>query len=670
MYYQFDKYLVDHVKSKIYLDGELISDDEKSVKLVCLLCAGYPDVVEKQTLIESLWPDQVVTDWSLSKLVSDVRQLLGDNGKDQGYIKTIRGKGFKFNSEVSQHLEQVKVAKSSVKKVADKKNLIAVALTLLVISVLAIIFGWSANTPTNQSVLRVAVMPVQSETHDPINEWVKYGVMSMASEQLGRYESIQTIPVPTVISSISESEFTVKKSPSEEQSYYQSVCIKIGCSHLVAIKHRVENNTAVLSYQIFNADKRSGILEFVQPDVFDAATMLLDYLASDLIPDEKQHIALSDTFSSDQKANRDYAIGVNELLIGDMKAAKDYLNLAIKKQPSFFWANAYLAEVYYRTGELARATELIEALMSQREPGLSASQRYFLDHLTSNILYTQGKLIESLELSKSLLSNPHAMDDPFLSARELLNVGSTYQALGQLEQAADFLQQAMSKYRQANFAAGEGKALFNLGNVYLSQSQLERAIEHYQKAREIFIRFEMVGYALMAKHQTASTSISLGKIQFAEAELRQLVESYKQIGDLQGELTALVDLVDVSLAKNNTQDAIARLQQLIPRIDQTQFSYLQNHIRRLAAVTYLRAEQPEKAEQYVAMFDGNWSDNRPAFAFVPAHILLLKSDFEGAIEMVRSVKDSISEQWTDSHQAIYEQFELAYNEKKIMPIRY
>ncbi len=103
MYYQFDKYLVDHVKSKIYLDGELISDDEKSVKLVCLLCAGYPDVVEKQTLIESLWPDQVVTDWSLSKLVSDVRQLLGDNGKDQGYIKTIRGKGFKFNSEVSQH---------------------------------------------------------------------------------------------------------------------------------------------------------------------------------------------------------------------------------------------------------------------------------------------------------------------------------------------------------------------------------------------------------------------------------------------------------------------------------------------------------------------------------------------------------------------------------------
>lgn len=669
MYYQFDKYLVDQVKRKIYLDGELISDDEKSVNLVCLLCAGYPEVVDKQSLIENLWPDQVVTDWSLSKLVSDVRQLLGDSGKDQGYIKTIRGKGFKFNSEVSHHLEQSTTTNSANNKGA--KHLAIASMIAVIVIGFALIFKSIKPFPGEQYPIRVAVMPVQSETQNPINEWVKYGIMSMASEQLGRYQSIQTIPVSTVIGSISESEFATKKSPSEEQIYYQSVCEQIGCSHLVAIKHRVDNNSAVLSYQIFNVNTRSGILEFVQPDVFDAATMLLDYLVSDLIPDEKQHIALSDTFSNDQKANRDYAIGVNELLVGDMKAAKDYLNLAIEKQPTFFWANAYLAEVHYRTGDLESSQQLIEQLVSQqRKQSLSASQRYFLDHLTSNIFYTQGKLAESLELSKLLLINPHAMDDPFLSARELLNVGSTYQALGQLEQAADYLQQAMSKYQQANFAAGEGKALFNLGNVYLSLSQLERAIEYYQKAREIFIRFEMVGYALMAKHQIASTSVSLGKIQFAEAELRQLVESYKQIEDLQGELTALVDLVDISLAKKNTQDAIARLQRLIPRIDETQFSYLQVHTRRLAAVAYLRAEQIDKAEQYVAMFDGNWSDNRPAFAFVPAHIALLKSDFIAAIAMARAVKESLSEQWTESHQEILEQFEVAHKEKKIIPIRY
>ncbi len=670
MYYQFDKYLVDQVKSKIYLDGQLISDDERSVNLVCLLCERYPEVVDKQSLIESLWPDQVVTDWSLSKLVSDVRQLLGDNGKDQGYIKTIRGKGFKFNSEVSQHIEQAPSTPSGRKTSYFQKSLLAAAIAIISVISLYLVIGWSSTSHSSDSPLRVAVVPVQSDTHNPINEWVKYGIMSMASEQLGRYEAIQTIPVSTVISTLSDAEFAAKKTPSEEQTYYQSVCLQIGCSHLVAIKHRVENNTAVLSYQIFNADKRSGILEFVQPDVFDAATMLLDYLVGDLIPDEKQHISLSDTFSTDQKANRDYAIGVNELLVGDMKAAKDYLNLAIKKQPSFFWANAYLAEVYYRTGELKRSQELIAALKSQTKPGLSASQSYFLDHLTSNILYTQGNLEASLELSKSLLNNTHAMDDPFLSARELLNVGSTFQALGQLDQAANYLRLAMEKYQQANFAAGEGKALFNLGNVYLSLSQLETAIEYYQKAREIFIRFEMVGYALMAKHQIASTSVSLGKIQFAEAELRQLVESYKQIDDLQGELTALVDLVDISLAKNNIQDAIARLQLLIPRIDETQFSYLQNHIRRLAAVIYLRAEQPEKAEQYVAMFDGNWADNRPAFAFVPAHITLLKSDFDGAINMARSLKESIAEHWTESHQKILDQFESAYSQKKVISINY
>ena len=77
-----------------------MGDDEKTIRVLSILCKHYPEVVDKEVLIFHLWAGQIVTDWSLSKLVSDVRQLLGDSGKDQEHIKSMRVKGFRFNCKV------------------------------------------------------------------------------------------------------------------------------------------------------------------------------------------------------------------------------------------------------------------------------------------------------------------------------------------------------------------------------------------------------------------------------------------------------------------------------------------------------------------------------------------------------------------------------------------
>ena len=114
----------------------------------------------------------------------------------------------------------------------------------------------------------------------------------------------------------------------------------------MVIKHHYgPNSNPVLTYQILKNNYRSAIFDFSQPDIIDTADMLLDHLASDLIPQEKDHYSLTDTYSNDNKANRDYAIGGDELLTGDLKSAKIYLELTISKQPDFLWARAYLAEL-------------------------------------------------------------------------------------------------------------------------------------------------------------------------------------------------------------------------------------------------------------------------------------------------------------------------------------
>lgn len=97
--YQLAEYRIDAVHHRLFRAHELLSDDERTVEFLWLLIRDYPRTVGKDELLEALWPRVVVTEWSLSRLVSDTRQLLRDNGEEQALIRTVRGTGFKLLKE-------------------------------------------------------------------------------------------------------------------------------------------------------------------------------------------------------------------------------------------------------------------------------------------------------------------------------------------------------------------------------------------------------------------------------------------------------------------------------------------------------------------------------------------------------------------------------------------
>jgi class 3 adenylate cyclase len=58
-------------------------------------------VVPKEELLEAVWPDVAVSDTALSSALKSVRQALGDDGKTQGWVQTLRGRGIRFLGEVA-----------------------------------------------------------------------------------------------------------------------------------------------------------------------------------------------------------------------------------------------------------------------------------------------------------------------------------------------------------------------------------------------------------------------------------------------------------------------------------------------------------------------------------------------------------------------------------------
>lgn len=92
--YKFGQFVLDAERKSLLRSGKVVDLPDKNLQLLALLAESSPQPLSKETLHSVLWPETVVSDWSLSRLVSDTRIALGDDGEHQSVIKTARGVGF------------------------------------------------------------------------------------------------------------------------------------------------------------------------------------------------------------------------------------------------------------------------------------------------------------------------------------------------------------------------------------------------------------------------------------------------------------------------------------------------------------------------------------------------------------------------------------------------
>jgi Tol biopolymer transport system component/DNA-binding winged helix-turn-helix (wHTH) protein len=81
-------------------DGQLLPLPPKVFDLLALLLAHQGQTLEKERLINALWPDCFVEESSLTQLIFQLRKALGESAAKQQYIETIPRRGYRFVAEV------------------------------------------------------------------------------------------------------------------------------------------------------------------------------------------------------------------------------------------------------------------------------------------------------------------------------------------------------------------------------------------------------------------------------------------------------------------------------------------------------------------------------------------------------------------------------------------
>ncbi len=100
MQFVFANHVLDVGLRELRRDRERIAVEPQVFDLLIYLVEHRDRVVSKDDLIATIWNGRIVSESTLTSRINAARKAVGDTGKDQGVIRTIARKGFRFVGEV------------------------------------------------------------------------------------------------------------------------------------------------------------------------------------------------------------------------------------------------------------------------------------------------------------------------------------------------------------------------------------------------------------------------------------------------------------------------------------------------------------------------------------------------------------------------------------------
>ncbi|MEM6485608.1 MAG: winged helix-turn-helix domain-containing protein [Pseudomonadota bacterium] len=106
MLYQFDEFVFDSASLDLLRAGEPLHTEPQVLQLLHLLVSNHERMVSRDEINEIVWRGRPVSDAALNSRVKMLRQLLGDDGRQQRLIRTVHKRGFRFVGELVSEAPQ------------------------------------------------------------------------------------------------------------------------------------------------------------------------------------------------------------------------------------------------------------------------------------------------------------------------------------------------------------------------------------------------------------------------------------------------------------------------------------------------------------------------------------------------------------------------------------
>jgi len=120
--YEFGAFQLDTAERLLrQLDGTPVPLTPRAFKTLLYMVEHHNAVLDKERIMEAVWPDSIVEENNLAQAISKLRHVFGETPASESYIVTVPGRGYRFAAEVK---EQTADAVSTASKVRQADEVV------------------------------------------------------------------------------------------------------------------------------------------------------------------------------------------------------------------------------------------------------------------------------------------------------------------------------------------------------------------------------------------------------------------------------------------------------------------------------------------------------------------------------------------------------------------
>jgi len=326
--YEFGPYRLIPEEHLLLRDGNQVTVPPKIFETLIVLVKNSGKLVEKDLLINTLWPDTFVEEATLARNISDLRRVLGESASDQNFIETVPKRGYRFKA-------LVKCEKGEEITLVSERHIRA-----------RVVIEEEVQLE-NDTVMSIAVLPFRPITAEGRDEFLELGIADALITRLSNISQIVVRPTSSVRKYLAlEHDCSVTGR-------------ELRVSHLLdGALQRDGDRIRVTAQLVSVEDGRSlwaGKFDERFTDIFNVEDTISEQVAQALVVkltgNEKRLIARRDT--EDAEAHRLYLTGRfywNRRTREGYEKGIEHFNQAIRADRNYALAYSGLADCYSMLG--------------------------------------------------------------------------------------------------------------------------------------------------------------------------------------------------------------------------------------------------------------------------------------------------------------------------------
>ena len=478
--YEFGPFRVDPARETLLKAGVAVPLTPKTFQILLVLVRHGKEIVTKDDLMKTVWPDTFVEEANLSRNIFMLRKALGETAQDHRYIVTVPGRGYRLAENV--HLlpgQEFAIAAASHSRVQIdvKETRPWKWIALAAVIVLALAGGLWRMLSHRRAVLgakdTVVLADFANSTGDSVFDGTLRQGMAVQLEQSPFLSLISEQRIQQVLRLMGRSAGTrltpvVAREICERtgsSAFVDGSITRLGNQYVLGLRAENCRNGDLLDEEQAEAARKEDVLGALDK----TAIRLRSKMGESLSSLQKYATPVEEATTPSLDALKAYSLGRKIFFEKGNTAALPFLQRAVELDPNFAIAYRALSAVYGNLNQPRRERENLLKAYELREK-VSERERFYIE---ANY-YKDGtgeieKAIPAYELWQQTYPRDYA---------SYVHLGTVYFSTGNLEKA---LEQTRESVRlEPNSADNYG----SLALAYIFLNRLDEAEIVLQQAEE------------------------------------------------------------------------------------------------------------------------------------------------------------------------------------------